>query len=109
QDTGGRLLILGGVPSYGDLVLTLRGFTFPELEAYRARQLAFAALAKPASLAAFEQFLDQQQIDVLVVQYGDKREIQHREPWLAALVADIDRGPFTFTRQFTFVGSREGA
>jgi hypothetical protein len=110
QRTGGRLLILGGVPTYGDMLLALRGFTFPELEAARTRAAAFNEFVKqPIQLADFERFLDAQQIDFLVVQYGDTRENQHREPRLQALLRDIETGPFIFTRQHTFIGRREGA
>jgi hypothetical protein len=86
QDTQGKFLMVGGVPTYGRLFLWLRGFSYGDDHNYNIRSKAFDAFLKTDfTLADFFVFLRQNDITHFVVQYGHKRELLNREPGVRRL------------------------
>jgi hypothetical protein len=118
QETGGRFIIVGGVPIYGRMILWLRGFSASETENWWRRQTQFGGLLKnPMSVSDFIAFLRASDTDYYLIQYGDKRELQHRSPNMQALLDGLTSEPSgtlgkpseAYARQQTFIGNVEGA
>ena len=118
QETQGRFILIGGIPVYGRMILWLRGFSYEDAENYWQRQAALdELLAHPVSQAQFLTFLREKQIDYFLVQYGEKREWQHRSPNVQALLDGISplrspvigMSPDAYALRQTFIGKVEGA
>jgi hypothetical protein len=113
-ESHGKFIVLGGVPTYGNLLLWLRGFTLEDGNRYRKRMDAFEAWVKPdQTLEEFEAFLKSADIDHVVVQCGDRNERQHRFPAMANAIRNLqtssDSPIHSYARRWSFVGSYEGA
>ena len=121
QQTDGKFIIIGGVPTYGNMILWLRGFTLSEAENYRIRQdkfnSEFLSSTGPKNASDFFNFLKKNDVHFFAIQYGDKRELQHRAKNLQQFmkmmtdfyVAPLNAANAPYTLQQTFIGKFEGA
>lgn len=114
QCVEGKFCFIGGVPIYGDLVFYLRGFNYNDVTAFRARNNIFTnEISKISDDQSLVHLLEKNDIKWLVVQYGDKREWQHRSPELARLYAILSKvinsSSSNFNCKYQFLGKTEGA
>jgi hypothetical protein len=123
QESGGRFVMLAGVGvssrRHGELVLWLRDFTFKEAHTFETVQEAFIKSTHDnpnMTVNDFLAYLQKNDVDYFLVQYGDKREFQHRWQGLHMLfyqLAYYERAArsqnLPFARHHTFVGRHEAA
>jgi hypothetical protein len=113
QSTGGRFLIMGGVPTYGSFLLWPRGYTLQDVAAYDAIDAAWTEEQSGiTTAAAWHQFRRTHNVDYLVVSFGEKRGGQHRNPQTQALLDDLAKTQTPadgWGKLHTFYGDREGA
>ena len=107
------------MPIYGKLFLTLRGFTFEQTQTFHRIQSTFTSQRESiGNLNQLTQFLEDHQVQSIIVQYGDLRELRQRNPatqriiqWIeeAARSKQYQSSPSAFARVTHFVGKEEGA
>jgi len=117
QNTGGRFIVIGGTPFYGSSMLWLRGFTWRESMLFDQLNEAWRELVSDAdvTLEEFHSFLREHEIDLFIVQFGDRRERMHRSVGLQRLMDDIatsyahEPGTSPFQRRLTCVSHVGGS
>ena len=105
---------IGGVPVYGPYFLYLRGYSAAQVEKWKGMQGQFESMAERSSAAAdLINGVKHAGFAYVVVQYGDKREYQHRSVWQNAAegwVREAARRPDSgITLEHRFYGPFEGA
>jgi hypothetical protein len=86
QAPDGRFVHVGGVPTYGDWMYYLRGFSYQEIDKHRQLQEKFEQqISGPAGADSLQKIASELGISYLVLQWGDRRELQHRTGWHHAL------------------------
>ncbi len=82
QEASGLFTFTGGVPTYGEWHLYLRGFSFARVEEHRNLQKQWEKwFQQPVTWPVIKQAMSAVGIRYSVVQYGNRREQQHRLAW----------------------------
>lgn len=90
QDAGPRLLVLGGSPFILRSNMWLSNFSILESEQWYLKQSEFQKMVEnPHSLNDILQYVIQNKIEYIAVQWGTKRELQHRTPALEASIRSL--------------------
>lgn len=115
QDSAGKFVFLGAVPVYGELFLYLRGFNISEVQTFRVIQQNFAAqMGQIQNLQDFKSTLTRIGASWLVVQFGEKREKQHRSEVQSKLLQILETNNWEGNqllnhKPYTFMGGYEGS
>ena len=114
QNTSGNFAFVGGVPTYGWYLFYLRGFSYAEMDEYNQRQGKFeAAMQLPGQLEKLPEVAKGLGVNYIVIQWGDKREQQHRTGWhnnVESLLRRASMVPSSgVTLEHRFYGDLEGA
>lgn len=79
---GGRFTFTFGVPIYGEWLLYTRGYSYDEVELYRSLQSRWQSIGESShSWMDLVAKARAAHIRYHVIQYGNKREMQHRAAW----------------------------
>lgn len=112
-DEGGRFTFTFGVPVYGEWLLYARGYSYNDVELYRSLQSQWQEIGE-ASHTWFELVSKARAAGIRyhVIQYGNKREMQHRASWqnqVESLLRTAAATPNSgVTRLYTYSGELEG-
>jgi hypothetical protein len=111
QDTMGKFVFLGAVPVYGEFFLYLRGFSYAEISAFRSMQQNFEKeLDKIETIIDLKATLARLGASWIVVQFGEKREKQHRNSTHEKIYRILGENKKMLDHlPYTFIGSYEGA
>jgi hypothetical protein len=113
QESAGSFTFTAGVPTYGEWYLYLRGFSYSQVQAHRKFQRDWEGLVN-ASTSGEDLFQRARQLGLkyAVVQYGSKRENQHRAGWhnrAEVLLRQAANGQSGVVLQNRFYGDLEGS
>jgi hypothetical protein len=114
QPASEKFAWIGGVPVYGPWFLYLRGYSAAQVATWKSLQGRFESLGEKAQTAPeLIKVLKDAGVSYVAIQYGDKRESQHRAGWqnnAENWIRDAARKPDSgISLEHRFYSSFEGA
>lgn len=112
QGNNGRILVMDGWQFDGAMGLWMRGFTHEGWRNYLTIHEKFQGfLQENPTLRHFDSFLRENRVDHFVIQYGEKKDFELREPGAKKLLAGLSGKTSmpSYSRQITFSDDRGAA
>lgn len=112
-EKSGQFTFTYGVPIYGEWLLYLRGYSFAEVESHRVLQSKWQNMVESSKTwSDLVQKARAEHIRYNVIQYGNRRELQHRAEWqnvAQAMLKQAAAAPGSgVSRLDTYSGDLEG-
>ncbi len=111
QAAGPQILMVGGAPDHGEFLLWLRGFTPDEAERYarlREKWDQFLLAAPEPTPTSFADFLKENQVSYVLVEFSDLRERKNRPAVIQRVIESINTVP-SLQLMHTVVGDSRSA